>query len=82
MLQVIANGDVTGPGMKLPDEITSLSITYNPPPMQRIIVPPDQVRMLKGWLNTLIKNCTCTHVVCNGMFMSIDDCTLFNEDEL
>ena len=73
MLEIILNNQPYQIGQPLPDTISSCHITYMSQFGQLLLVPPEQVPLIKGWLIDMISRCTCEYLTINETFYRVDE---------
>ena len=73
MLEIILNNQPYQIGQPLPDTISSCHITYMSQFGQLLLVPSEQVPLIKGWLIDMISRCICEYLTINETFYRIDE---------
>ena len=73
MLEIILNDQPYNIGQPLPDTISSCHINYMSQFGQMLLVPPEQVPLIKSWLIDMISRCTCEYLTINDTFYRVDE---------
>ena len=73
MLEITLNNQPYQIGQPLPDTITSCHIDYLSQFGQMILIPPEQVPLIKAWLLDMISRCTCEYLSINNTLYLVAD---------
>lgn len=73
MLEIILNDQPYQIGQPLPEAISNCHITYMSQFGQLLLIPPEQVPLIKAWLIDMISRCTCEYLTINDTLYRVDE---------